>query len=282
VTRTGVSALLCLASLSAWGLDGPTYLGPKPPPSPQRVVTLAPSLTECVVALGASSRLVGVTRFDELPEVAAVARVGGFSDPSIEAVLALKPELVLVQPGPGNREPVDKLAHLGVPILALPLDTVAHVEGALGEIGRALGLPSQGEALAAELRATRVAVRRRAAGLPRLRVLFVYGFEPLVVAGPGSFAHELLQDAGAINVVEKAASAYPVYTPEAAVAARPDIIIDAADAKNGSEALFRLAQRRATRWVALPSKDLLHPGPRLGHGLEELFWLLHGGGDAGR
>ena len=95
--------MVVLALLLAAAPSGPQWLGPKPGASLQRVVTLAPSLTETVLSLDAGTLLVGVSRYDEAPEVAGLPRVGGFSDPSVEAVLALKPQLVIVQRAPGNQ-----------------------------------------------------------------------------------------------------------------------------------------------------------------------------------
>ena len=162
------------------------------------------------------------------------------------------------------------------------MHSVAQVLTALRELGRALGVPEKGEALAASLAARREAVRLKARGLSAPRVLFVYGFEPLVVAGPGSFADELLRDAGARNAADRADSPYPVYPVESAVRSRPDVVIDASDTSLGSEKLKDLPGLSTARWVKPPSKDLMHPGPRLGAGLEELFLLLHPAGDAGR
>lgn len=272
---TGAIALMAVLAAA------PLYLGPKPPREVRKVVTLAPSLTEAVVALGAADRLVGVTRFDVLPEVAKLPRVGGYVDPSIEAVLALHPDLVLAEPSPGNKRPVEKMAELGVPVLALPMHDVAEVLGALREVGKALGVPQRGEALARQIETTREAVRAKARRLPHPRVLFVYGFEPLVVAGPGSFAHELLADAGGVNAADAATTAYPVYSVESAVRSKPDVIIDAADTAAGAEKLRAVPGLSQARWVKLPSLDLLHPGPNLARGLEELFKLLHPPADGG-
>jgi iron complex transport system substrate-binding protein len=280
--RWSAAALLALWGAGAQALEQPTYLGPKPPASPRRVVTLAPSLTDCVLAMGAGNRLVGVSRYDEVPEVAQLPRVGGFVDPSVEAVLALNPDLVVVQPGPGNEKPVQKLAELKVPVLALPMHTLAQVERALEELGRAMGLPKQGQELARALEAARARARDKARSLPHPRVLFVYGFEPLQVAGPGSFADEMMKDVGAVNVAADAASPYPEYTPEAALAARPDVIVEAAPMQVGRDALAGLEGLRRARWVKLSSQSLLHPGPRLTQGLDELFALVHGWPDAGR
>ena len=88
------------------------HLGPPVPAQVRRVVTLAPSLSEIVLALGAGDRLVGVTRFDDDPRAAKLPRVGGYNDPEPETVLGLHPDLVLAQPAPENRGPVETLARL--------------------------------------------------------------------------------------------------------------------------------------------------------------------------
>jgi iron complex transport system substrate-binding protein len=271
------AALLALGVLAA-GPGEPAAvqtLGPRAPGRVRRVVTLAPSLTDAVLALGAGDLLVGVSRFDEQPEVRTLPRVGGFVDPSVEAVAALKPDLVLVQLGPGNQRPVAALAALGIPILALRLASIDDVLAGLRAVGVALGHTDKAEALARALAETRAAVRARAGGFPSVRALFVYGFEPLVVAGPGSFADELLRDAGGINVAQDARSAYPVWSVEHALAAKPDVVLDATHGVGGREALQELPGLRQARWVTLPSPALLHPGPALGQGLEELFRALH-------
>src|SRR5713226_7862476 len=97
------------------------HLGPPVPAEVRRVVTLAPSLSEIVLALGAGDRLVGVTRFDDDPRLSTLPRVGGYNDPEPETVLGLHPDLVLAQPAPENRGPVETLAR----------------EHQVGEIGRA-------------------------------------------------------------------------------------------------------------------------------------------------
>jgi len=258
--------------------DAPRWLGPKPKAGAavRRVITLAPSLTETVLALGAGDRLVGVSRFDERPEVKALPRVGGFVDPSVEAVVALKPDLVLVQPAPGNQQPVEKMAELGAPVLLLPLHSVAQVLVAVRECGKALGREPAAGALVEKIEQTRAQVRRRAAALPHPRVLFVYGWEPLVVTGPGSFADELLRDAGAVNAADQATTPYPVYSVESVLRARVDVVVNAVGVhEGGGDKLRGLPGLGSARWVELPSQDLLHPGPQLAEGLEMLFRLLH-------
>lgn len=259
------------------------WLGPAPPDVVTRVVTLAPSLTETVLALGAGATLVGVSRFDEAAEVASLPRVGGFNDPAVETIVALRPQLVVVQKAPANQKPVETLARLGVTVLALPLTTVDDVSQAMRELGRALGRRPQGDALVAALEQARANMRAAAkARGTRPRVLFVYGFAPLVVAGPGAFAHELLNDCGAVNVAEKAPTAYPTYSLEHALRLVPDVVIDAADTATGKHDVQALAPLKRARWVHLPSQDLLHPGPALASGLPTLCaLLLESAADAG-
>lgn len=252
--------------------SGALVLGPEAKGPARRVVTAAPSLTELVLALGASERLVGVSRFDEAPEVKDVQRIGGFNDPSIEAVAALKPDLAIVQKAPTNQKPIEALSRLGVRVLALPLTTVADVEDACIQVGRELGLEEKGRALAASLEQTRSEVRARAAKRKPVRVLLVVGFQPLVVAGPGSYVDELLRDVGAVNLAQKAPSAFPTYSAERAVKLAPDVIIDAANVPEGREKLKAMLPK--AKWVQVPSFSLLHPGPALGKGLLELEKLV--------
>lgn len=268
------SRLLPLAlSLWAFTAGAQQWLGPAPKRPVKRVVTLAPSLTETVLALEAKDTLVGVSRFCEFPEVATVTKAGGFNDPSVETIAALKPDLLVVQKAPGNQKPVETLAKLGVPVLALPLTSVDDVTVAMTELGRVLGKEERAAALALELATTRKA-QRAARPAKAKRVLFVYGFSPLVVAGPGSFAHELLEDCGAQNAAQKAPTAYPTYSLEAAVALAPDVIVDAADVMEGKAGLESLGPLKQAKWVKVPSKDLLRPGPALAKALPGLCALV--------
>jgi len=250
------------------------YLGPTPKLPVTRVVTLAPSITETVLALGARDSLIAVSRFCEFPEVATLPKAGGFTDISVETIVALKPQLVVVQKSPGNQKPVETLARLGIPVLALPLTSVEDVATAMTELGRVLGKVAEAKALVDELAAARA--RERAVKVEKKkRVLFVYGFSPLVVAGPGSFAHELLLDCGAVNAADQAPTSYPTYSLEKLVTLVPDVIVDASDVKEGRAALEQLAPLKKAKWVEVPTKALMHPGPALAKALPSLCALVH-------
>jgi iron complex transport system substrate-binding protein len=261
---------------------GAIWVGERPKAPPRRVVVLAPSLTDVVVAMGLTDRLAGVTRLDDAPEVARLPRVGGFLDPSPEAVLALSPDLVLWVTDGGALAAVRQLAALSrassrpFPILAIPIVDVADVVATPRLVGDALGDPAAGERLSRALAGDVEAVRRKAAGLPRRRALFVVGHEPLVVAGPASFADELLRICGAENVV-RGARPWPVYPVEKAVADDPDVVVDAApqEPAAGIKRLSAVRAVREGRVVRLGNDDLIRPGPRMIRGLGELLRGLH-------
>ena len=258
--------------------EGPVWLAHGSSTPPRRVVTLAPSLTDEVLALGLGDRLVGVTTVDDAAEVRALPRVGGFTDPNPEAILGLRPDLVLWVTDGGAEEPVRRLAELSrassrpFGILALDVVSVADVLATPRVVGQALGAPEAGARLSREMTDEVERIRALGRDLPRRRVLFVVGLDPLVVAGPGSFPDELLRIAGCENAVG-GKRPWPVYPLEKVVADDPDLVVNAA-VREPREALDRLAAVPAVRRgavVRLRSDDLLRPGPRMIRGLDELF-----------
>ena len=235
------------------------------------MVSLAPSLTDTVIALGLADRLVGVTRYDTSPEVKDLPRVGGFLDPSPEAVLGLRPDLVLWLADGGAFPAVRRIAELGVPVLALPVVGVPDVLRAARRVGAALGAPAAGERLAADMEAAVRAAEERASSLPRRRVMLVIGRDPLVVAGPGSYPDALLRIAGGVNVV-RGERPGPVYSLERAVADDPDLVVDAA-VNEPADTIVRLGAIpavKAGRVVRLPDDRVLRPGPQLPAALGQL------------
>jgi iron complex transport system substrate-binding protein len=266
-------ALLALCAFAAYAADAQRlHLGPRVPAQVERVVTLAPSLTEMVLALGAGERLVGVTRFDDDPRVAKVARIGGYNDPEPEAVLLQRPDLVVAEPAPANRGPVEALSRLGVPVEAFPLHTVSQIEETLRSLGALLGRRAQAEALLASMERAREEARARAARGPHPRTLLVFGLDPLVVGGPAGFAGELLEDAGGSNVAADREKPFSRMSEEAAVAARPEVLIlCGVEPEKGRPVLHGF---EAVRVARLRSTALLHPGPRVPEALSDLAAAL--------
>jgi iron complex transport system substrate-binding protein len=271
--RVCATALALALALPAAALTR-QHLGPPAPAQVRRIVTLAPSLSEIVLAVGAGDRLVGVTRFDDDPRVARLPRVGGYNDPEPETVLGLHPDLILAQTAPENRGPVETLARLGIPVEAFALEDLKQIEDAIEQIGALLGLAERGQALRATLERHRAVVREKAARGPHPRALLVFGLDPLVVAGPAGFAGELLRDVGAVNAFGDSARPFPRMSVEAAVRARPDVIVVCGfDPPVGRPVIPGLPRARVE---TLRSTALLHPGPRLVEGLDDLFAAVHG------
>jgi len=260
-----------------------------------RIVSLAPSLTETLFALGAGDSVVGVTRFcDYPPQVEALPKVGGFIDPSVEAVAALKPDLVVAVPSPSNRNPVLTMRKLGLRVEVIDDSSLTSLITGLRTLGRLVGRPERGQALAQELESGLENIKRRVAGYPRPRVLLVLGHRPLVVAGPDSLPGQLLDIAGGANVVKKNARRYPVYSMERVLTEAPDVIVDISSSASPSSS----NHARKDKWAASPDEDwwarwpsipavrngrmyvapsslLMRPGPRIILGLESLAEFLH-------
>ncbi|MDF1561418.1 MAG: helical backbone metal receptor [Deltaproteobacteria bacterium] len=240
---------------------------------------MAPSLTEVLIALGAADRIVGVSRYDEFPEVAKVTRIGGYVDPDLETILGLRPDLVVAEPSPGNERVVRKLASLGIPVRVVHGASLAELRLQVEALARDLGRPEAGVRLLETLEERRLRVQLALAGAAPRRALLVVGHEPLVVAAPGSLAHELLELSGATNVVPPSASPYPVYALEAAIAAEPEVVLDFSGRPLSERpaSLATLGAVKAGRWVQLADTSLLRPGPEVMHAVEVMARRLHPG-----
>ena len=257
-----------------------------PPPSragrPERVVSLAPSLTEAIYALGAGDRLVGACAQCDHPAAAkALPRVGGYLAPSVELVLEARPDLVVVVPSPGNREAVRAVERAGVPVLVLQDRTLADLRAGIRALADALEVPDAGERLVGEVDAGLAAVRAGVSGQAKPRVLLVVGHRPLIVAGGGTLQDELLTIAGGTNVAADAGTAWPAFSIEMVAARAPDVILDAAmGSEEGSRTLFQeltgVPAVQKGRIVALDPDVIFRAGPRVPEAAGVLAAAMHG------
>jgi iron complex transport system substrate-binding protein len=249
---------------------------------PKRIVTVAPSVTEVVFELGAGARVVGVSRYDDFPkEVERLPRVGGFLDPNIEAIVALAPDLVIGVPNAGNRSTLDRIARMGIAVLIVPGNELQDIPHGARAIASALGgdAPKRAGELEARLERDIVLLAESVADKRAPRVAFIYGANPLILAGPGSFADSLL---GLINMenIAKVGSAYPQYSLEKLLEDRPDVIIDASEAHGGDGAapgmrFTAIPAVRDRRVFSLPVGDVLRAGPRIVDGMRTVARLVH-------
>lgn len=232
---------------------------------PQRIVSLLPSLTEMVCQLGQCQRLVGVDRYSSWPaRVAQLPRVGGGLDPNIEAVLALRPDLVLMA---GSARGTERLQALGIATLALEPKTHADVQRILHTLGAVLGVPSQklwqdmGAGMDAAAQAMPAAARN-------WRVYFEVNEAPYA-ASESSFIGQTLARLGLGNVVPASLGPFPKLNPEMVVRADPDLIMigerqaDVLAARPGWRQLRAVRLGRVCVFTPAESDILVRPGPRM-------------------
>ncbi|MDM0080056.1 helical backbone metal receptor [Variovorax sp. J31P179] len=234
---------------------------------PQRIVTVLPSLTESVCALGACDRLVGVDRYSNWPaSVRALPQVGGGIDPNVEAIVALKPDVVLLAK---SSRVTDRLEALGLKVVVLEPKNHADVRRVLDALARVLGT---GDATAV-WRAIDASVSAAAQSLPervkRTRVYFEVNSAPYA-AGEASFIGETLARLGARNIVPAALGPFPKLNPEFVVRADPDLIMVGERSAQGLEQrpgwgrIKAVREGRICRFTAEQSDVLVRPGPRMG------------------
>jgi iron complex transport system substrate-binding protein len=253
---------------------------------PTRIVSLVPSVTESVYALGGQARLVGRSDWcDHPPAAREKPSVGGMINPSIEMIVALKPDLVFATDEGNREETIVQLRRLGIPIYLVH----AHrVDQMLDMVTRVAALIERREAaapLVAAIRQRIESVRARVAPLPTPRVLYVLWPEPLIVPGRASHLTELIELAGGRSITAGEGDSYVRFSLEAAVARAPEVIVLADHSATGTaagrqspEKWQRLTSVPAIKAGRLHSIDLsiLHRyGPRVADGLELLARIIH-------
>ena len=252
--------------------------GPVVPGAPvvQRLVSLTPSATEVVAALGASALLVGVDDYSAFPpEVATLPKVGSFLAPNLETIVGLRPTLVIVDDVHGQA--AGALNDAGIATAACAIHALPDVKAALRTVGARIGKAAEADRVALAIDA---ALDRAAAARPakRPRVLAVIdresgGLGNLVSAGPGSWVDELLAVVGGENVLSAARVRYPKISAEEVLRGRPDVILDLSYAARQSVAAWQTLDVPAVatgRVRALDDAYLIAPSPRVAEALAAL------------
>ena len=245
--------------------------------APRRIVSLAPGATEILFALGLGDRLVGVTNAcDYPPEAKKKPRVGLYERPSLEAIVALEPDLVVAE-SPFQDEVIVALRGLGVTAMGLCSPDFDAVTDSIRLLGTRTGTQEQAQSLAGGMQAQWRRVRRQTAALPaqaKPAVFVVIGGHPLITAGPGTFIHELIEAAGGRNIAGKGMSGYPLFSPERVAAEKPEVVI-----VTHESALTAIPEAWRGGRVYTPADidpdAFCRPGPRLAEALETLLRLLH-------
>lgn len=254
------------------------------PDAPQRVVALAPSITEIIYDLGCEDRLKGVTTYSNFPEPAqALPKVGSYVYLDLEKIVALEPDLCIGIKDGNPKALVLRLESLGIPVYAVNPRSLESVRTAVLEIGELLQASDRARQVAGEMKSRMDNIRQLAATAEnRPRVFFQIGVSPIVTAGSDTFIHELIELAGGVNLAAKYTS-YPRFSTEEVVVVEPEIIIITSMAR---EKTFAQAKEKWQQWPNIPAvknnriflvnSDLFdRPTPRLIDGLEMLLRLIH-------
>ena len=251
--------------------------------APRRVLSLAPSLTEMLFAIGLDDQIVGVTNFCNYPPAAADKPKVGYTQPNLESLLSLSPDMVAA-PGELLRADVlAKLEALKVPTFIFEAKSLEHVLAHIHTLGRIFERSTAADALTRHMRERIAEVSRRVQTVERKRVLYVLSSHPLITVGPNSYIHQMIELAGGINVAAGTSGAYPRLSMETVLEKDPEILVFPV---GSTESVPEHEQQTWKRWTGLSavqrhrlhvvSSDALNrPGPRVVDGLEQLAQVIH-------
>jgi len=249
----------------------------------ERFVSLAPNLTEIAYAVGAGDRLAGNTTFcDYPPEAKKVVKVGDTLQPSIERILALRPQLVLVSTASQLEAFTKQLNEHQIAVYVTDPRDLEGVFRSILSVGDLLNESVAASELVKQLRARSERVEHAVAGLPPVSVFFQLSGQPLYTAGKSSFVTNLIERAGGRSVTSDVNEAWPRLSDEAALASRPEAVIMLSGGAMGAAANTKVATALRTspavqngRVYAIDGDLLTRPGPRLVDGLEQIAHALH-------
>ena len=253
---------------------------------PTRIVSLVPSVTESAFALGGEARIIGVSDFCDWPPAArAKPRVGGMVNPSLETLVALKPDLVVATDEGNREETFVQLQRLGIPVYIVHAHRISEMYDLIARVGALTGRRDAVGPLVAGIQRRIDAVRAAVKARPAPRVLYVLWPDPLLVPGRDSHLTEMIELAGGRSITAGEPVSYVRFSIEAAVARAPEVIV-LADHSTGASTAGRAAPEKWQALTSVPairagrlySVDLsvLHRyGPRVPEGLELLARMIH-------
>jgi iron complex transport system substrate-binding protein len=194
--------------------------------APQRIVSLAPGITETLYSLGLDDKIAGVTTFCDWPVAARKKpRIGGFSNPSLEKIVSLKPDLIIATADGNRKETVQQLERLGLPVYVTNASSINGFLKSILNIGKITNREKEADKLVKRLQKRLNNIARQIRGKNKPRVFFQLGLEPVFTVGRGTLIHEIIERAGGINVAGQDIARYPVYSAEGIIGTSPEIII---------------------------------------------------------
>jgi iron complex transport system substrate-binding protein len=267
-----IVALLWLARVSAAQIP------------PQRIVSLIPSVTEMLFAMGAGPRVIAVSNFDEYPaDVLTRPKVGGLIDPDIERILALKPDLVIVY---GTQTDLrTQMTRAGIPVFLYQHAGLADITSTIRSVGQRVGSQAAAMTLANRIDADIADTRRHVAGRPRPRTLLVFGRDSetlrgIYASGGLGFLHDMLDAAGATNVFADVKRQSLQATSELILTRAPEVILEIREGSSPRnlgawDALGSVPAVRAHRIYLVSGDEMVTPGPRVAQAIRRMAETLH-------
>jgi iron complex transport system substrate-binding protein len=257
------------------------------PATPQRIISLIPSVTEMLFAIGAGPRVVGVGSFDRYPpEALTRTKVGGLIDPDIERIISLKPDLIMVYATQSDLR--TQMERARIPIYLYQHSGLPDITTTIRAIGQRVGNGRAAEELARRIEDDIAATRRRVSGRPRPRTLLVFGRDPetlrgIYASGGIGFLHDMLEAAGGSNVFADVKGQSIQAATEVILGRTPDVILEIGIDTASSP------RRNLRAWDALPSvpavrnhriyqirgDEMMNPGPRVARAIERMADVLH-------
>ncbi|HOM42474.1 MAG TPA: cobalamin-binding protein [Bacillota bacterium] len=251
---------------------------------PQRIVSLSPSTTEILFALGAGDRVVGVTSYCDYPEEAKkVEKIGDYDEPSMELIRKVQPDVVLA--GYVKEETAEALEKMGIPVIiteAEDFDTIYHSIKLVGEI---TGTAAEAEAIVNGMRSKISEIEAKTKDKGKPRVFYLVWKDPLFTAGSKTFINDVIKAAGGINVAEKV-EGWANYSAEEMIKDNPDMLIAALHSTDegmtredlSGDRLFSLLEcvKQGKVYIMPDDNIISRPGPRIVQAIEDMSKVLHG------
>lgn len=251
---------------------------------PERIVSLAPSLTEILFFLGLGKKVVGVTQFSDYPPEANLKpKVGSYINLNVEKIISLSPDLVIGTADGNKSGIVDILAQAGIPVYIINPRNIRDVIKVIDIIGKVCGMPDKAHSLSKQLSGRVEFVREKSMNRKSPLVFLQINLKPIMTVNRNTFHHDLIRVAGGINMAGDEPVTYPRISLEEVIRRKPEIIIISSMERGGR---FEKARMQWLKWTSIPAvknkrvhnieSDLIdRPSPRIIKGLEAMSRIIH-------
>jgi iron complex transport system substrate-binding protein len=251
-------------------------------PPPQRIVSLAPSITETLFALGAGPQVVGVSQYSDYPAASRLLpQVGTYLTPNVEAIVGLRPTLIIGLSSSANLRAMRAFETMGYPTLTVGEGKLADIDLTIRQIGHRIGRDREAAELIANIRRHFASIEARLKNADSPKVLMLVGHEPMVAVGSANFLNQLIAMAHGTNIAANSAESWPRLSVEYVIATAPAVIIDGqmgddpASPRNFWHQFRTIPAVEHNRLYGYAEDPMLEPGPRVWRSLEMLAAMIH-------